>query len=216
MGQRDRRVKTGISFIDAEDIGLGQVIEISGSNSTGKSTFLMQLAAKVCLPEESGGLNGHVAYFDHDHRLSASRFNAILTHHSKDVKNRLKIYHCSTDFEILATLLQYHRSFQPLEALVILIDSIDTFCVHDKLLAEQTTQGLTLQHQFFQLIQRLVKDHNALVIGTRSPDSVVPAIWTTQVNKRIILTRTKEEKFHVLSNDQRPEYRVTERGIEEA
>ncbi len=63
-------MKTGISFLDAENIGmnpnantgkLGQIVEITGSNSTGKSTLLMQLAANVCLPEESGGLNGHVA-----------------------------------------------------------------------------------------------------------------------------------------------------------
>ncbi len=158
-------MKTGISFLDAENIGLGQVFKITGS---------------------------------------------------KDAENRPKIYHCATDFEILATLLQYHRSFQPSEALVILIDSIDTFCVHDKLLGEQTTQGLTLQHQYFQLIQRLVKDHCALVIGTKSSDSVMPATWTTQVNTRITLIRTREDKFHVLSQDQRPEYRVTESGIEEA
>ena len=61
--------RTTIPFLDRGKSGDGLLpkscIELYGGMGTAKSSILMFLSSKFVLPEEYGGHNGKVLYFDH-------------------------------------------------------------------------------------------------------------------------------------------------------
>lgn len=91
---------TGIQKLDDQLNGglpTGNVIEISGESSTGKSHFLMQLCLTVQLPIKYGGLSKKAVYISTESGLETRRLNDIIKGLKKKYSSEIENFSLSTD-----------------------------------------------------------------------------------------------------------------------
>uniref|UniRef100_A0A3Q3XAR3 RecA family profile 1 domain-containing protein n=1 Tax=Mola mola TaxID=94237 RepID=A0A3Q3XAR3_MOLML len=118
----------------------GEVVELHGTEGTGKTELLYHLLCRCVMPAAAGGLEVEVVFVDTDYSLDMMRLVSVLdsrlnagTHRPapsvlRSCLARLLVVHCSSCSQLLLTLhfLETSLSSRPSLAL-LLIDSISAF-----------------------------------------------------------------------------------------
>ncbi|KAF0028653.1 hypothetical protein F2P81_019740 [Scophthalmus maximus] len=126
----------------------GEVVELYGSEGTGKTELLYHLLCRCVLPNAAGGLEADVVFVDTDYSLDMlrlvsimeSRLNAALSTSAasdeeacRSCLSRLLVVHCSSSSQLLLTLHFLENSFSSRPGLaLLLIDSISAFYWPDR------------------------------------------------------------------------------------
>ncbi|XP_033971328.1 DNA repair protein XRCC2 isoform X1 [Trematomus bernacchii] len=163
----------------------GEVVELYGSEGTGKTELLYHLLSRCLLPLSAGGLEVDVVFMDTDYSLDMlrlvsildSRLNAARSSSSSSGSDeellgsclsRLLVVHCSSSSQLLLTLhfLETTLTSRPRVAL-LLIDSISAFYWPDR--CEGGT-SVTKQEEKLskcaELLGRLLRDFRITVFAT--------------------------------------------------
>uniref|UniRef100_UPI0037E8E852 DNA repair protein XRCC2 n=1 Tax=Semicossyphus pulcher TaxID=241346 RepID=UPI0037E8E852 len=164
----------------------GEVVELYGTEGTGKTELLYHLLCRCVLPTASGGLEVDVVFVDTDYSLDMLRLVSILDSrlnaaHSagsplagsdevvlRSCLSRLLVVHCSSSSQLLLTLhfLETTLSSRPGLAL-LLIDSISAFYWLDR---SEGGASLTKQEEKLskcaELLGRLLRDYRITVFAT--------------------------------------------------
>uniref|UniRef100_A0A3B5B2B5 X-ray repair cross complementing 2 n=2 Tax=Stegastes partitus TaxID=144197 RepID=A0A3B5B2B5_9TELE len=164
----------------------GEVVELCGTEGTGKTELLYHLLCRCVLPEAAGGLEVDVVFVDTDYSLDMLRLVSILdsrlstalsTSSSsagseeaalRSCLSRLLVVHCSSSSQLLLTLhfLETSLSSRPSLAL-LLIDSISAFywldrCEGGASVAKQEEK----LSKCAELLGRLLRDYRVTVFAT--------------------------------------------------
>ncbi|KAM7389982.1 hypothetical protein PAMA_008251 [Pampus argenteus] len=164
----------------------GEVVELYGTEGTGKTEMLYHLLCRCVLPVVAGGLEVDVVFVDTDYSLDMlrlvsildSRLNAALSTSSHYMASdettlhlclaRLLVIHCSSSSQLLLTLhfLETSLSSRPSLAL-LLIDSISAFfwldrCKGGASIAKQEEK----LSKCAELLGRLLRDYRITVFAT--------------------------------------------------
>ncbi|XP_022621472.1 DNA repair protein XRCC2 [Seriola dumerili] len=164
----------------------GEVVELYGTEGTGKTELLYHLLCRCVLPRAAGGLEVDVVFVDTDYSLDMlrlvnildNRLNAALSTSSpsagsdevalRSCLSRLLVVHCSSSSQLLLTLhfLETSLSLRPGLAL-LLIDSISAFYWLDRC---EGGASLTKQEEKLskcsELLGRLLRDYRITVFAT--------------------------------------------------
>ncbi|XP_056219905.1 DNA repair protein XRCC2 [Seriola aureovittata] len=164
----------------------GEVVELYGTEGTGKTELLYHLLCRCVLPRAAGGLEVDVVFVDTDYSLDMlrlvsildNRLNAALSTSSpsagsdevalRSCLSRLLVVHCSSSSQLLLTLhfLETSLSSRPSLAL-LLIDSISAFYWLDRC---EGGASLTKQEEKLskcsELLGRLLRDYRITVFAT--------------------------------------------------
>ncbi|XP_054862988.1 DNA repair protein XRCC2 [Amphiprion ocellaris] len=163
----------------------GEVVELCGTEGTGKTELLYHLLCRCVLPEAAGGLEVDVVFVDTDYSLDMlrlvsildSRLNTALSSNSsarseeaalRSCLSRLLVVHCSSSSQLLLTLhfLETSLSSRPSLAL-LLIDSISAFywldrCGGGASFAKQEEK----LSKCAELLERLLRDYRVTVFAS--------------------------------------------------
>ncbi|XP_029282108.1 DNA repair protein XRCC2 isoform X2 [Cottoperca gobio] len=164
----------------------GEVVELYGSEGTGKTELLYHLLCQCVLPVATGGLEVDVVFVDTDYSLDMlrlvsildSRLNAARSSRSpsagsdeaalRSCLSRLLVVHCSSSSQLLLTLhfLETSLSLRPGLAL-LLIDSMSAFywldrCEGGASVAKQEEK----LSKCAELLGRLLRDYRITVFAT--------------------------------------------------
>lgn len=194
----------------------GEVVELCGTEGTGKTELLYHLLCRCVLPEAAGGLEVDVVFVDTDYSLDMlrlvsildSRLNTALSSSSsggseeavlRSCLSRLLVVHCSSSSQLLLTLhfLETSLSSRPSLAL-LLIDSISAFywldrCGGGASVAKQEEK----LSKCAELLGRLLRDYRVTVFASchavrRSsggPSSFLCRSWQRLVSHRLLCSR---------------------------
>ncbi|KAK2859756.1 hypothetical protein Q5P01_004376 [Channa striata] len=164
----------------------GEVVELYGTEGTGKTELLYHLLCRCVLPRVAGGLEVDVVFVDTDYSLDMLRLVSILENrlnraHSTSSPSaasdeaalrlclsHLLVVHCSSSTQLLLTLhfLETSLSLRPGLALV-LIDSISAFYWVDR--AEGGGSVAKQEERLCkctELLGRLLRDYRITVFAT--------------------------------------------------
>ncbi|XP_045898434.1 DNA repair protein XRCC2, partial [Micropterus dolomieu] len=164
----------------------GEVVELYGTEGTGKTELLYHLLCRCVLPVASGGLEVDVVFVDTDYSLDMLRLVSILDSRLNTARStgspsaasdeaalrsclsRLLVVHCSSSSQLLLTLhfLETSLSSRPGLAL-LLIDSISAFywldrCEGGASVAKQEEK----LSKCAELLGRLLRDYRITVFAT--------------------------------------------------
>ncbi|KAM9337491.1 DNA repair protein XRCC2 [Symphorus nematophorus] len=164
----------------------GEVVELYGTEGTGKTELLYHLLCRCVLPVASGGLEVDVVFVDTDYSLDMLRLVSILDSRLTAARSaaspspgsdeavlrsclsRLLVVHCSSSSQLLLTLhfLETSLSSRPGLAL-LLIDSISAFYWLDR---SEGGAGIAKQEEKLskcaELLGRLLRDYRITVFAT--------------------------------------------------
>ncbi|KAM9331937.1 DNA repair protein XRCC2 isoform 2-T2 [Pholidichthys leucotaenia] len=194
----------------------GEVVEIYGTEGTGKTELLYHLLCRCVLPQEVGGLEVDVVFVDTDYSLDMLRLVSILdgrltaalsTSASgpdestlRSCLARLLVVHCSSSSQLLLTLhfLETTLSSRPSVAL-LLIDSVSAFYWPDRC---EGGASLAKQEEKLgkcsELLGRLLRRSSSGVCSSSSdPDRPYLCLsWRRLVSHRLLMSRqeTSEEE----------------------
>ncbi|XP_067341722.1 DNA repair protein XRCC2 isoform X1 [Channa argus] len=164
----------------------GEVVELYGTEGTGKTELLYHLLCRCVLPKAAGGLEVDVVFVDTDYSLDMLRLVSILDNRLNRARStssplagsddavlrlclsRLLVVHCSSSSQLLLTLhfLETSLSSRPGLALV-LIDSISAFYWVDR--AEAGASVPKQEERLCkctELLGRLLRDYRITVFAT--------------------------------------------------
>ncbi|XP_010752747.1 DNA repair protein XRCC2 [Larimichthys crocea] len=164
----------------------GEVVELYGTEGTGKTELLYHLLCRCVLPVATGGLEVDVVFVDTDYSLDMLRLVSILDSRLnagrptgssaassdeaalRSCLSRLLVVHCSSSSQLLLTLhfLETSLSSRPGLAL-LLIDSISAFywldrCEGGASIAKQEEK----LSKCAELLGRLLRDYRITVFAT--------------------------------------------------
>ncbi|XP_029003789.1 DNA repair protein XRCC2 [Betta splendens] len=164
----------------------GEMVELYGTEGTGKTELLYHLLCRCVLPKEAGGLEVDVVFVDTDYGLDMLRLVSILDSRLNTAQSgssssagsdetvlrsclsRLLVIHCSSSAQLLLTLhfLENSLSSRPALAL-LLIDSISAFywvdrCEGGGSIAKQEER----LSKCAELLGRLLRDYRLSVCAT--------------------------------------------------
>ncbi|KAM6908387.1 DNA repair protein XRCC2 isoform 2-T2 [Lycodopsis pacificus] len=164
----------------------GEVVELYGTEGTGKTELLYHLLCRCVLPVASGGLEVDVVFVDTDYSLDMLRLVSILDSRLnaacstgmscsgsdeaalRSCLSRLLVVHCSSSSQLVLTLhfLETSLSSRPGLAL-LLIDSISAFywldrCEGGASIAKQEEK----LSKCAELLGRLLRDYRITVFAT--------------------------------------------------
>ncbi|XP_031697419.1 DNA repair protein XRCC2-like [Anarrhichthys ocellatus] len=112
----------------------GEVVELYGTEGTGKTELLYHLLCRCVLPVASGGLEVDVVFVDTDYSLDMLRLVSILDSRLnadeaalRSCLSRLLVVHCSSSSQLVLTLHFLETSLSSRPGLALLIDSISAF-----------------------------------------------------------------------------------------
>ncbi|KAK5849543.1 hypothetical protein PBY51_013871 [Eleginops maclovinus] len=162
----------------------GEVVELYGSEGTGKTELLYHLLSRCVLPLGAGGLEVDVVFVDTDYSLDMLRLVSILDSRLNAARSfsssgsdeevlgsclsRLLVVHCSSSSQLLLTLhfLETTLSSRPGIAL-LLIDSISAFYWLDR---SEGGTSISKQEEKLskcaELLGRLLRDYRITVFAT--------------------------------------------------
>ncbi|XP_026218113.1 DNA repair protein XRCC2 [Anabas testudineus] len=164
----------------------GEVVELYGTEGTGKTELLYHLLCRCVLPKAAGGLEVDVGFVDTDYSLDMLRLVSILDNRLNAARStssplagsdeavlrsclsRLLVVHCSSSSQLLLTLhfLENSLSSRPALAL-LLIDSISAFYWVDR---SEGGASVTKQEERLSkcagLLHRLLRDYKITVFAT--------------------------------------------------
>ncbi|XP_059182930.1 DNA repair protein XRCC2 [Centropristis striata] len=164
----------------------GEVVELYGTEGTGKTELLYHLLCRCVLPAASGGLEVDVVFVDTDYSLDMLRLVSILDSRLNAARStgspsagsdeavlrsclsRLLVVHCSSSSQLLLTLhfLETSLSSRPGLAL-LLIDSISAFYWQDRC---EGGPSVAKQEEKLskcaELLGRLLRDYRITVFAT--------------------------------------------------
>ncbi|XP_034416242.1 DNA repair protein XRCC2 [Cyclopterus lumpus] len=164
----------------------GEVVELYGTEGTGKTELLYHLLCRCVLPVASGGLEVDVVFVDTNYSLDMLRLVSILdsrlnaarsTGSSSDESDeaalhlclsRLLVVHCSSSSQLVLTLHFLETSLSSRPGLALLaIDSISAFYWLDRCEggASVTKQEEKLS-KCIELLGRLLRDYRITVFAT--------------------------------------------------
>ncbi|XP_050923452.1 DNA repair protein XRCC2 isoform X2 [Lates calcarifer] len=165
---------------------LSEVVELYGTEGTGKTELLYHLLCRCVLPNAAGGLEVDVVFVDTDYSLDMlrlvsileNRLNAAVSTSSssagsdeatlRSCLSRLLVVHCSSSSQLLLTLHFLETSFSSRPSLaLLLIDSISAFywldrCEGGASLAKQEEK----LGKCSELLGRLLRDYRITVFAT--------------------------------------------------
>ncbi|XP_040922226.1 DNA repair protein XRCC2 [Toxotes jaculatrix] len=164
----------------------GEVVELYGTEGTGKTELLYHLLCRCVLPKAAGGLEVDVVFVDTDYSLDMlrlvsivdSRLNAALSTSSpsagsdeaalRSCLSRLLVVHCSSSSQLLLTLHFLETSFSSRPGLaLLLVDSISAFYWLDR---SEGGASLAKQEEKLSkcsdLLGRLLRDYRITVFAT--------------------------------------------------
>ncbi|XP_054479079.1 DNA repair protein XRCC2 [Anoplopoma fimbria] len=164
----------------------GEVVELYGTEGTGKTELLYHLLCRCVLPVATGGLEVDVVFVDTDYSLDMLRLVSILDSRLNAARStgsslagsdeaalrsclsRLLVVHCSSSSQLVLTLhfLETSLSSRPGLAL-LLIDSISAFywldrCEGGASVAKQEEK----LNKCAELLGRLLRDYRITVFAT--------------------------------------------------
>uniref|UniRef100_A0A3Q3MR73 X-ray repair complementing defective repair in Chinese hamster cells 2 n=1 Tax=Mastacembelus armatus TaxID=205130 RepID=A0A3Q3MR73_9TELE len=160
----------------------GDVVELYGTEGTGKTELLYHLLCRCVLPQDAGGLEAEVAFVDTDYSLDMFRLVSILdgrlsssAHLAgsgdsvlRSCLSRLLVLHCSSSSQLLLTLhsLETSMALRPGLAL-LLIDSISAFYWLDRCGGgASVTKQEELLGKCAELLGRLLRDYRITIVAT--------------------------------------------------
>ncbi|XP_071340328.1 DNA repair protein XRCC2 [Trachinotus anak] len=164
----------------------GEVVELYGTEGTGKTELLYHLLCRCLLPKAAGGLEVDAVFVDTNYSLDMlrlvsildSRLNAALSTSSPSASSdeaalrsclsRLLVVHCSSSSQLLLTLHFLETTFSSRPSLtLLLIDSISAFYWLDRC---EGGASLTKQEEKLskcsELLGRLLRDYRITVFAT--------------------------------------------------
>uniref|UniRef100_A0A8D3D1M8 X-ray repair cross complementing 2 n=1 Tax=Scophthalmus maximus TaxID=52904 RepID=A0A8D3D1M8_SCOMX len=158
----------------------GEVVELYGSEGTGKTELLYHLLCRCVLPNAAGGLEADVVFVDTDYSLDMlrlvsimeSRLNSWMRENNEEAcrscLSRLLVVHCSSSSQLLLTLHFLENSFSSRPGLaLLLIDSISAFYWPDRC---EGGANLAKQEEKLskcsELLGRLLRDYRITVFAT--------------------------------------------------
>ncbi|KAM8822564.1 DNA repair protein XRCC2 isoform 1-T1 [Spinachia spinachia] len=162
----------------------GEVVELYGTEGTGKTEILYHLLCRCVLPVATGGLEVDVVFVDTDYSLDMlrlvsileSRLNAAGSSSSADSDeaalrlclSRLLVVNCSSSSQLVLTLhfLETSLTSRPAFAL-LLIDSISAFYWLDR--CEGGASAIRQEEKLrkcAELLRRLLSDYRITVFAT--------------------------------------------------
>ncbi|XP_031166282.1 DNA repair protein XRCC2 [Sander lucioperca] len=153
----------------------GEVVELYGTEGTGKTELLYHLLCRCVLPVACGGLEVDVVFVDTDYSLDMLRLVSILDSRLnadeaalRSCLSRLLVVHCSSSSQLLLTLhfLETSLSSRPGLAL-LLIDSISAFYWLDR--CEGGASVAKQEEKLSKcavLLGRLLRDYRITVFAT--------------------------------------------------
>ncbi|XP_029955372.1 DNA repair protein XRCC2 [Salarias fasciatus] len=156
----------------------GEVVELFGTEGTGKTELLYHLLCRCVLPEAAGGLQVDVVFVDTDYSLDMLRLVSVLDGRLNadeealsSCLSRLLVVHCSSSSQLLLTLHFLETSLSARPGLsLLLIDSISAFYWPDRSAggASVTKQEETLT-KCSELLGRLLRDYRVTVFTSCHP-----------------------------------------------
>nr|XP_057915707.1 DNA repair protein XRCC2 [Doryrhamphus excisus] len=178
-GRRSVRDIESRLFPDDGGPGPGDVVELFGSEGTGKTELLYHFLCRCVLPVAAGGLEVEVAFIDADYSLDMLRVVSILdsrlsaasssgspppSSHDATVRSclsRLLVMHCSSSSQLLLTLHSLETWLASRTGLaILLIDSISAFYWMDRC---EGGPSVSKQEEKLsrcsQLLSRLLRDY---------------------------------------------------------
>ncbi|XP_039646763.1 DNA repair protein XRCC2 isoform X2 [Perca fluviatilis] len=153
----------------------GEVVELYGTEGTGKTELLYHLLCRCVLPVATGGLEVDVVFVDTDYSLDMLRLVSILDSRLNADEaalrlclSRLLVVHCSSSSQLLLTLhfLETSLSSRPSLSL-LLIDSISAFYWLDR--CEGGASVAKQEEKLSKcavLLGRLLRDYRITVFAT--------------------------------------------------
>jgi len=186
---------TGVGLFDVETQGglrNGDIVELYGPSSVGKTTLLYNVIASCVLPRKwndvsIGGNESGVIYFDNDFNFCMPRFLEIIEQRIKDtlstsqqyisgdeVKNlviaalaRLHIFRCQDSLQFIITLQSIPlllENNQQQNTKLLVIDSISSFhWVHKN----EDKAGTEAQRQIANECRHLAQNHGLILFATK-------------------------------------------------
>lgn len=123
-----------------------QVVEIEGNSGTGKTLMLMEIMAKVLLPDELGGKDGRVLYVETDCHFMIHQLEAVMlklagkcsdSQHLKisvhQALERFSLYQCYSGDDLLFTIAALKKLLtEDHNVALIALDSISTLYYRDE------------------------------------------------------------------------------------
>lgn len=206
-------------FPDGGGPDCGDVVELFGTEGTGKTELLYHLLCRCVLPEAAGGLQVDVVFVDTDYSLDMlrlvsildSRLNAAFSSMSGQLNeevlssclSRLLVVHCSSSSQLLLTLHFLETSLLSRPGLsLLIIDSISAFYWLDR---SEGGASVTKQEEKLtkcsELLGRLLRDYRVTVFtschairrsGPSSSDAERPYLcrsWQRLVTHRLLCSR---------------------------
>uniref|UniRef100_A0A8C2WW07 RecA family profile 1 domain-containing protein n=1 Tax=Cyclopterus lumpus TaxID=8103 RepID=A0A8C2WW07_CYCLU len=156
----------------------GEVVELYGTEGTGKTELLYHLLCRCVLPVASGGLEVDVVFVDTNYSLDMLRLVSILDSRLNADESdeaalhlclsRLLVVHCSSSSQLVLTLHFLETSLSSRPGLALLaIDSISAFYWLDRCEggASVTKQEEKLS-KCIELLGRLLRDYRITVFAT--------------------------------------------------
>ncbi|KAL6053597.1 DNA repair protein RAD51 [Balamuthia mandrillaris] len=184
-GRHLRTTLPGLDRVLHGGIPSGSITEIVGPAGVGKTQFCHQLATLACLPQEKGGLDGRVAYFDAESCFSAERLVDIVTERFPEYSEESNIHTLLTPLVErvvlykVSTLNEFFQELQNLEEAIIehrckliILDSIAALARRDFDEANMAKRQALLS-QVASSLKRLAERFS------------IPVVVTNQVTTRI-------------------------------
>eukprot|EP00026_Physarum_polycephalum_P008449 Phypoly_transcript_08535.p1 GENE.Phypoly_transcript_08535~~Phypoly_transcript_08535.p1 ORF type:complete len:341 (+),score=45.97 Phypoly_transcript_08535:203-1225(+) len=185
------KLKTGITLFDTDARGLknGDIVEIYGPTSVGKTELLYSVIVSCVLPRKwndvtIGGHGVGVIYFDNDYHFCMPRLISIIEHRVRDALDptmnatdediqelitlslaRLQVFHCKDSLQFIVTLQSIPLLLESDSTIkVLMIDSISAFYWIHK---HEDKTGI--EHQKHIANQcRLLAQHGLVVMATKA------------------------------------------------
>ncbi|KAL6097417.1 xrcc2 [Pungitius sinensis] len=156
----------------------GEVVELYGTEGTGKTEMLYHLLCRCVLPVATGGLEVDVVFVDTDYSLDMLRLVSILESRLNAADSdeaalrlclsRLLVVHCSSSSQLLLTLYFLETSLSSRSGLaLLLIDSISAFYWLDR--CEGGASAIRQEEKLrkcAELLGRLLSDYRITVFTT--------------------------------------------------
>jgi len=172
--------------IIAQSLDPGSIFEIDGPIQSGKTSILMDIAARCILPKSAGGLEGNIAFIDCDGQFHIDRLISIMERilaenrsnpDEKEAKleESLARFHyaaCDSSQEFLQVFDSLDDAFVTVKipengaGWLVLIDTINAFYWLDRT-SRNRTSVTQMQQNYAYRIRRFLAEHNVSAVVTK-------------------------------------------------